>query len=374
MTMRAGCWAPAWGRRMADGDGVAWAGVVPGQATSSSWVVKGRIAVNKQPTMEDVARECGVSRALVSIVFRGAPGASRATRERVLATAERMGYRHNMIAARLASRTTRTLGVFIFDIRNGLTADVFDGIQEAADARGIGLVTGVSDPTGRRDARTMEELHAARVDAVLLISAAMSGDRIVDMSGAVPTISITRRIEGLDSVIGDDVLGARLLTEHLVDRGHRRIAMLGPTWSPSDRVAGFEQAMAEAGLCGEVISTGSELEAVREAMSSLLDRPENRRPTAIMAHNDLGAYSVLDVAAEMGVRVPTDLAVTGYDDLRSSASPRADLTTVNQHARELGARGVSVALKRLDKPALRAQVITLSPELVLRGSTDASPC
>ena len=116
--------------------------------------------MGRQPTMEDVARECGVSRALVSIVFRQAPGASERTRARVLEAAERIGYRHNLIAARLASMSTRTFGVFIFDMRNALTADVFDGIQAEADSRGIGLVTGVSDPGGERDERTMRELHA----------------------------------------------------------------------------------------------------------------------------------------------------------------------------------------------------------------------
>lgn len=194
--------------------------------------------VGRQPTMEDVARECGVSRALVSIVFRRAPGASERTRARVLEAAERIGYRHNLIAARLASMSTRTFGVFIFDMRNALTADVFDGIQAEADSRGIGLVTGVSDPSGERDERTMRELHAARVDAVLLISAAMPGDRLREMSGSVPAVSLTRRVDGLDSVVGDDRAGGRMLTEHLLSLGHERIAMLGPTWSPSDRVLG----------------------------------------------------------------------------------------------------------------------------------------
>lgn len=319
--------------------------------------------------MADVARECGVSRALVSIVFRGAPGASEETRERVLAAAERIGYRHNMLAARLASTTTRTLGVFIFDMRNDLTADVFDGIQAEADRHGVGLVTGIADPTGARDARTMRELHAAQVDAVLLISAALPGDDIIAMSGAVPTISITRRIVGLDSVIGDDRLGGRMLVEHLVAQGHRRIAMLGPTWSPSDRVEGYRAAMLDAGLEPVVVAAGADPDRVAAAVGELHSLPERERPTAIMAHNDLAAFAVLDAAVGLGLSVPVDLAVTGYDNLRASASPRADLTTVDQHAREQGERAVRAALRRLDEPGRAPELVTLRPDLVVRGSS-----
>lgn len=234
--------------------------------------------VGRQPTMEDVARECGVSRALVSIVFRRAPGASERTRARVLEAAERIGYRHNLIAARLASMSTRTFGVFIFDMRNALTADVFDGIQAEADSRGIGLVTGVSDPSGERDERTMRELHAARVDAVLLISAAMPGDHLREMSGFVPAVSLTRRVDGLDSVVGDDRAGGRMLTEHLLSLGHEHIAVLGPTWSPSDRVLGHEGAMRAAGLAPEVVAIGYDADAVARATRELLGRPAGERP------------------------------------------------------------------------------------------------
>ena len=327
--------------------------------------------VGRQPTMEDVARECGVSRALVSIVFRRAPGASERTRARVLEAAERIGYRHNLIAARLASMSTRTFGVFIFDMRNALTADVFDGIQAEADSRGIGLVTGVSDPGGERDERTMRELHAARVDAVLLVSAAMPGDRLRELSGSVPTVSLTRRVDGLDSVVGDDRAGGRMLTEHLLSLGHKRIAMLGPTWSPSDRVLGHEEAMRAAGLAPEVVAIGYDADAVARATRELLGRPAGERPTAIMAHNDIAAYTVLDVVDSLGLAVPGDVAVTGYDNLRTSAGRRMDLTSADQHAHELGRRGVEAACARLEDPDGEPTTSVLAPDLVVRGSSGA---
>jgi hypothetical protein len=121
-------------------------------------------------------------------------------------------------------------------MRNELTANVYDGIQTEADARSIGLVTDVSNPSGLRDERTMRELRAARGDAVFLIPAALPGEELRALNGSVPTISLTRRIDGLDSIVGDDRTGGKLLTEHFMT------VILGPTWSPLDRVLGYEEA------------------------------------------------------------------------------------------------------------------------------------
>lgn len=325
--------------------------------------------MTRQPTMEDVAREAECSRALVSIVFRGASGASEAMRRRVFEAAERIGYRHNLIAARLASTTTRTLGVFVFDMRNDLTADVFEGIQREADARGIGLVTGISDPSGRRDETTMRELQAARVDAILLVSSALPGGRLRELSGSVPAIAITRHVEGLDSVVADDHLGACLLTEHLLALGHERIAMLAPAWRPNERVKGFEETMMAAGLTPQVHEVGYDAADVRHVARNILARSDGTRPTALLCHNDMTAYEVLDTVDELGLQVPMDVAVTGYDNLRPSARRTISLTSVDQHAVELGTLGVVAACERLDDTDRPPGLTVLTPELVVRGSS-----
>lgn len=324
--------------------------------------------MGRRPTMDDVARESGCSRALVSIVFRGVPGASDATRERVLGAARRIGYQHNAIAARLASTRSRTFGVFLFDIRNGMTAGVFAGIQDEVDARDIGLVVGVSDPTGVRDERTMSDLLAAHADVVILIAARMSGARLRQVVRVVPLVSATRWVSGVDSVVCDDEAGAGLLVDHLTGLGHDRIVMMAPPWRSSARVAGYRAAMERAGLAPRILDVGHDHDAATAATLSLL--AETEPPTAIMAHNDVMACSVLDAAAACGTRVPEELAVTGYDDLPQSATHMLSLTSVDQHAYEIGRRSVIRACSLLDGTD-EGPLPALTPVLVPRGSTAA---
>ena len=128
--------------------------------------------------MADVAKEANVSRALVSIVFRGAKGASDETRQRVFAAAQQIGYRHNTNASRLASTTTKTLGVFLFDMRNDLTAELLEGVRQGLENTGFTVLVGVSDPSGLRDQQVLDDLFGAHVDAIILLGAALTGSEI----------------------------------------------------------------------------------------------------------------------------------------------------------------------------------------------------
>lgn len=323
--------------------------------------------VGRRPTMEDVARAAGVSRALVSIVYRGVEGASDQTRRKVLAAGEQIGYRRNSLASRLASKAVGSIGVLLFDMRNDLTADVFAGIQEEADGRGIGVVVGISDPTGERDARTVNELLDARVDALVMISSTMTGSQVRELGRSIPVVSVTRDIRGVDSVVADEALAGRLMVGHLVARGHRRIAHLAPPWRPSDRVEAYQAAMREAGLDPWVETISYDFEDTRDVARGLLGR--SRRPDAIYANNDNAAYAVLEAAADLGLQVPQDLAVVGFDNLRASALHSISLTSIDQRPQELGRIAVRTALAHAGDPGARPVRHVLSPELVVRGSS-----
>lgn len=321
----------------------------------------------KRPTMADVAQEAGVSRALVSIVFREAPGASDATREKVFAAAERIGYRHNSIAARLASQTTQTIGVFIYDMRNDLTAQVFEGLRARADEVGLSLLTGISDPTGHADRAVLNNLMEARVDAIIPIGAVVEGDVFRDIDRAIPVVSATRVVTGVDSVVSDDAVGSGMVVDHLLGLGHERIHMIAPPWRPSARVDGYKQAMTEAGLAPSVIDVPYEPGTTREAARQLLKL--KHPPTAIYAHNDVMGLEILDAMLLTGREVPDDMAVAGYDDLRVSASATVNLTTVNQDPDAIGRLAVDMAKERIDGLKGEGRLVQIAPSLVARATT-----
>lgn len=317
--------------------------------------------------MEDVAREAGVSRALVSIVYRGVDGASEATRQRVLEAGERIGYRRNVLAARLASRSVQSIGVLLFDMRNDLTADVFEGVQHEADERGVGVVVAISDPSGRRDTHAVNDLLGARVDALAMISSTMSGQQARDLARTIPVVSVTRDIAGVDSVVCDEPEAGLLLISHLVEQGYRSIVHLAPPWRPSRRVDAYEEAIQEAGLDPWVETIGYDFEKTRAVAQKLLRR--KTRPDAIYANNDNAAYAVLEAAADLGLRVPEDLAVVGFDNLQASALRSINLTSIDQRPRELGRIAVRTALEHAADPARQPVRRVLEPHLVVRASS-----
>ncbi|WOQ17106.1 LacI family DNA-binding transcriptional regulator [Raineyella sp. W15-4] len=319
------------------------------------------------PTMEDVAREAGVSRALVSIVYRGVKGASEETRQRVFEAGERIGYRRNSLAARLASKGVHSIGVLLFDMRNDLTADVFQGIQAEADASDLGLVVGVSDPSGRRDERTVNDLLAARVDALIMISGTMPGSELRALSRTIPLVSATRAVTGVDSVIVDEAAAGALVVDHLVSLGHRRIVHLAPTWRPSPRVDAYVQAMTRAGLDPWVEDIAYDFDDVRAVTLRLLAATDP--PTAVYANNDQAAYAVLEALSDRRLRAPEDVAVVGFDNLRASALRSVDLTSIDQQPVALGRLAVRTALTRAVETEAPPRREVLAPRLVVRRST-----
>lgn len=317
--------------------------------------------------MEDVARAAGVSRALVSIVYRGVEGASEETRKKVLDVGESIGYRRNSLAARLASKEILSIGVLIFDMRNDLTADVFQGIQEEADKHGIGVVVGVSDPTGFRDTQTINELLAAQVDAVIIISSTMPGSKLRELGETIPLVSATRSVNNIDSVITDEIAAGKLVVDHLIALGHERIVHFAPPWRPSARVDAYIDAMVQSGLDPWIEDIEYDFDDVKHvtyrAMSS------STPPTAIYANNDVAAFAVLDALAEKEIRVPEEVAVLGFDNLRASELHSVNLTSIDQQPVLLGRLSVRAALARAKNRSIAPIHEILRPRLVVRSST-----
>lgn len=323
--------------------------------------------------MEDVAREAGVSRALVSIAFRDVPGVSAATKKSILDAAHRIGYRPNIVAARLASRRTNTIGMFIPDLRNTIIPDIYEGVREAADHASQQLVIAVSGADGARDRAAIEELMGVQVDISVVPGCLLPTAEVLELAKACPIVLATREIAGLDCVLSDPVRGSALVVRHLVELGHRRIAHIA--WPEGNvfhnRADAYVEAMRKSGLEPWLVHSGYRQADAAVTAGELLDAANP--PTAIFANNDIAALGVLDAMAARGLRAPDDVSVVGYDNTPTSALSGVSLTTVDQQAHRMGRLAAETAIRRIQEPSAPPVVRILDPSLIVRRSSGPPP-
>ncbi|WP_344255298.1 LacI family DNA-binding transcriptional regulator [Terrabacter carboxydivorans] len=326
-------------------------------------------------TMEHVAARAGVSRALVSIVFRGVAGASDATRERVLAAARELDYRPDTRASRLGSSRTRTLGV-TFSVGHAFHGDLLESLYTHADAAAYELVLSGVTPS-RSEEAAVETLLAERCEGIVLLGSSQSTAQLTRLAARLPVVSVLRPATGdeIGVVRTDDTAGLRLAVEHLRGLGHTRIALLdgGRTAGATERRRGYRSAMRHSPALTEVVLPGglTELEGAAAARA-FVELGADERPTAVTAFNDRCAIGFVDVARQAGLRVPGDVSVVGFDDITEAGYPHVALTTVRQDAARLGAAAVRSLADRLDGDPVAAGTpahTVIAPELVVRSST-----
>jgi len=320
--------------------------------------------------MRDVAKAAGVSKALVSIVFRDVPGASADTRAHVLAVAERIGYRPNRSASMLARHRTRLLGVSV-SVRNPFHAELVEDLQAAVDEAGYELVLSTRTRT-HDERRTVETLLEFRCEALILVGTDIAGDQLRELAAQRPVIAMGRHdVPDVDTVRTADDRGLELVVDHLAELGHRRIVHVDGGDGPiaDDRRAGYRAAMNRLGLGREIdVVRGGFTEADGQRVAAALaDR--KRPPTAVAAFNDQVAMGLIDGFGRAGLAVPQRMSITGYDDSPVAALVRVDLTSVNQQSAAQARWAVDAAIERLDEGRTEARQTALVPRLVLRGSS-----
>lgn len=323
--------------------------------------------------MADIAREAGVSRALVSIAYRGVPGVSDSTRARIFAVGERLQYSPDLNAARLAQSAGRTLGVYLQDLHNDVFADMFDGVRGETDAAGKDLVLAVGSIDGTRDPQALATLESGRVDVIIAAGLQLPDAQASGIAARVPLVSIARDIPGADAAISDNHAGAGLATDHLLSLGHSRIVFLAnpQTDGYRDRRRGYEHTMMANGLTALVVPTTYARADAAATARTLLTAAD--APTAIFAHNDQAALGVLDAMATLGLRAGIDVSVIGYDNSSVSRAPGTALTTVDIHAQQLGAAAARLAMARITNPDAPPQVDSRMPTVVVRATTGPAP-
>ena len=323
--------------------------------------------------MDDVARDAGVSRALVSLVMRDSPKVSPAKRAAVLESAAALGYSPNRLASRLASHRTNTLGVLFLDLHNSVFADMYDGITEGLAGSGNQVMVAVGSADPGTELEAVRSFVDLRVDGVLLAGYTGTSEELATALRGTPAVVITRELEvdGVDSVLTDDFRSGALAVEHLYALGHRRIAHVDISeWLPyTARREGYLHAMKEFGLAPQLVHSDMTERGGRSVMEQFLDSG-NTLPTAVFAHNDLTAIGIMEALAFRGLSVPGDMAIVGCDNIEVAASPLIGLTSIDQHAGQLGRLAAGAMLDRIAGAAGAGTILKLEPALMVRRSSD----
>ncbi|TDP93298.1 LacI family transcriptional regulator [Leucobacter luti] len=326
--------------------------------------------MGNRPTIYDVAARAGVSKSLVSLVLQGSPRVRPDKRAAVLEAVAALGYSPSRLAAGLAGSQTRSIGVVIDEFENLWFAPVLEGIRAAlADARYSLSVT-----DARLNAHlgldSLEAFRALRVDGVILAGEA-SEEALTQLG--VPVVVLGTRavsVPGVPVVASDEFAGGRLAAAHLAKLGHREVLCVSaPGASAAAREAGCVAELRERGLSVRVVHAAQTSGAAAgAAVAELLEGPEARRPTAVFAVNDPMALGVMGAAARLGLSVPRDLSVLGYDDSPLAEYELISLTSISGDPRELGEAAGSELLAVLGGGDAPAETL-LQPRLVQRGST-----
>jgi DNA-binding LacI/PurR family transcriptional regulator len=321
-------------------------------------------------TMADVAARAGVSRALVSIVLRGVPGASPATRERVLQAAEELAYRPDQRARLLGSNRSRIVGV-MFGLHREFHGEIVDGLYRAVDGTGYDIGLGAAS-RNRTEQQAVQSLLDYRCEALILVGPTLSRASLEELAEQVPVIVVARALRSrlVDVVRTDDVAGARLAVEHLTGLGHEAIAHVDGQRAPgaAERRRGYRDAMSELGLgaLARVVPGGLTEEHGQRAAAALF---ADGSSSAVTAFNDHCAAGLMAAVRARGARVPEDLSLVGYDDSHIAGLAGVQLTTVAQDTPTIARSALDLALDRLHDRSRGVSEVVIRPRLVVRATS-----
>lgn len=330
-------------------------------------------------SIADVAALAGVSTTTVSHALSGKRKVGAEVQARVLAAVKELGYTPGRSAQSLASGRTRILGLIVPDIGNGYFAELAQGVEQSATLRGHNVLLCTTGFDHEREKHALEMIRSRAVDGVVYAAGAPpSNSELARLLGNLPLVLVDEEVPGAEATafVSDNRGGGRLAAEHLLDLGHRDVLVLeanADLVSSRDRIRGFTEVWAAAGAPAPRVASGGFTheggQAAVEPHSAAFVAGEL---TALFAANDLMALGAVDHLTSVGVEIPGDVSVVGFDDIIPTRYARPRLTTIRQDVAELGRAAVAALVAALDQSGeLDGERRAYPVELIVRDSTSA---
>lgn len=327
-------------------------------------------------TIKDVAKKTGLSTATVSRALNNKYGVKQETRDKVLAVAQDAGYTPNAVARGLVKSQTQSIGLIIPDISNPFYPEIVKGVEAGADENGYNIFLCNTNYKKDKQYQYVRLLAQKRVDGIILApgseESTIHNDRPV---GAIPVVYLCKRLTAPDKslVVIDDERGGFLATKHLIEQGYQSIGFIGAHedgFLNGQRFKGYQQAFEKYSMPIDerfIFSGDFKRETGYRVIRRIIKSGDC--PRALFVENDLMALGVIQGIKEMGLGVPGDVAVVGFDDIPFAAFPEIGLTTVNQPKYKMGKIAVDMLLKKINNNTAEPKKIILEPELVVRTSS-----
>ncbi|MFV2052140.1 LacI family DNA-binding transcriptional regulator [Aliiroseovarius sp. YM-037] len=325
-------------------------------------------------TSLQVAERAGVSQSAVSRVFTPGASVSKKTADKVRKVAAELGYRPNVLARSLITGKSRIIGLVVAYLENQFYPEAIEKLSNALQAEGYHALVFMASNDSEATQKVIDELLDYQVDGIIAASVGMSNDLTTRCEAAgIPIVLFNRQQDDdrLSGVGSDNVAGGRKLAEYLLRGGHQRIGHIAGWEGAStqrDRETGFLMGLAAGAQTLAARAVGNfNYETAKEAARTMFSGPD--RPDAVFVANDHMAFAVMDVLRfELGLRVPEDVSVVGYDDVTLAAWPSYDLTTVRQPANRMAAETLDILMTRINNPEAKPRRVAIDGPLIARGS------
>ena len=327
-------------------------------------------------TSIQVAERAGVSQSAVSRVYTPGASVSSKTQEKVRKAATELGYRPNVLARAMVSGKSRMIGLVVAYLENYFYPEAVEKFSNALQERGYHVLIFMASQTASDIDGVMEEILDYQVDGIIMASAEMSSElsNRCQISG-IPAVLFNRSqdINGLSTITSDNVAGGRQVAEFFHAGNHSRVSYIAGWEGAStqrDREAGFLAGLAAANQSLYSRGVGNfTIETAKQAAREMFDCPKQKRPDAVFVANDHMAFAVMDVLRhELGLSVPDDVSVVGFDDVPPASWAAYNLTTVRQRANQMVEKTVSTLLNQIENRRTPPQQIIIDCPLIVRGS------
>lgn len=327
-------------------------------------------------TIYDVAEKAGVSIATVSKVINDTGRISEKTRKKIHKIMEELEYQPSVVASALSGKSTFTIGLTLPDLANPYFAEIARAIEDRGREYGFNVFMCSTDNDARKEEEYYQLFMKKRVDGIIMVSREKHDTMVKKIiSEKVPLVMIAREIFSVPvtSVMVDDYYGGFQAGTHLLQQGHTQIAVITENlqeMGSKERLRGCTDAMKEAGIDFNAtlsIEGGYTLESGKKAMKQLLEQVDC--PTAIFACNDILAIGAMQAVRELGLQVPADISIVGYDNTILASIVDPPLTTIAQPMQEIGERSVALLVQQIQSKENVRQRVVLMPDLIVRSST-----